>query len=249
MSQVDFGQSLQNGVTQVVSFIPHLIGALLIIVLGYLVSKAIGKVVTRALHKVRFDRSLHTSSAGNAISRMIESPSRLVGSIVFWLIYLGFLSFAVSALNLAVLNNVLTGIYNYVPHVIAAIAIFLVASLVSIEAVRLVARVMGRTATAKLISAVIPSITMSLAVFMILNELNIAKDIVNILFTAIVSSLGLGLALAFGLGGRDVAKGILEQAANSAKENSDMMKSDLKRASANAKAEVQSTKQNLQSQI
>ncbi len=246
MSSFDFGRSLQDGVTTIVTFVPKFVGALLVLFIGYLISKAIGKLVTKALHKVRFDRSLHTSSAGNAISRMVESPSRLVGKIVFWLIYLAFISFAVSALNLAVLNTVLAGIYAYVPHIIAAIAIFLVASAVSVEAVKLVQRVMGKTALAKMIGAVIPAITMSLAVFMILNELNIAKDIINILFTAIVGSAALGMALAFGLGGRDVAKTMLEQAVGSAKENSDMMKSDLKRASANAKAQAQMAKNNLQ---
>lgn len=246
MSTVDIGRSLQDALTQVINFIPHLVGALLVLLLGYLVAKGIGKLVTKALHKVRFDRALHTSSAGNVVSRIIESPSRLVGQIVYWLIYLAFISFAVSALNLAVLNQVLTGIYSYIPHVIASIAIFLVASAVSVEATRFVQRVMGRTATAKIISAVIPAVTLSLAVFMILSELNIAKDIINILFTAIVGAIALGMALAFGLGGRDVARTLLEQAVDSAKGNADMVKSDLKRASNNTKAQAQAAKANMQ---
>lgn len=247
MSRVDLGRSYQDAVTQVINFVPRFIGAVLVLLIGYLISKVIGRLVTKALHKVRFDRSLHTSSVGTVVSRMVESPSRLIGDIVFWLVYLGFISFAVSALNLAVLNNVLTGIYNYIPHVIATVGIFLIASAVSVEAVRLVQRALGRTATAKLMGAVIPSITMSLAVFMILNELNIAKDIVNILFTAIVGSLGLGLALAFGLGGRDVAKALLEQAATTAQANSESMKADLKRASRNAKSQAQDATQSFQS--
>jgi len=245
MSKVDLGHSLQNSVDQVIAFIPHLIGGLLIIIIGYIVSKSIGKLVTRALHKLRFDRSLHTSAAGGVVNRIIESPSKLVGSIVFWLLYLAFLSFAVSALHLAVLDHVLTGIYNYVPHIIASVIIFLVASAVSVEAVRFVARVMGKTATAKLLSAVIPSISMSLAVFMILNELNIAKEIVDILFTAIVGSLGLGMALAFGLGGRDVARGMLESAVSTAQANADAAKADLKRGAANTRAQAQAAKERM----
>ena len=209
MTRIDLSKSYQDALTQVINFVPRFIGAVLVLLIGYLISKAIGRLITKALHKLRFDRSLHMSSAGSVINRIVESPSRLIGDIVFWLVYLGFISFAVSALNLAVLNNVLNGIYNYIPHIIAAVGIFLIASAVSVEGVRLVQRIMRRTATAKLIGAVLPSITMSLAVFMILNELNIAKDIVDILFTAIVGSLGLGMALAFGLGGRDVAKGLL----------------------------------------
>ncbi len=79
---------------------------------------------------------------------------------------------------------------------------------------------------------------MSLAIFMILNQLGIAKDIVNILFTAIVGAAALGLALAFGLGGRDVAKELLEQAADTARANSDRTKSEAQTATSNTKREA-----------
>jgi hypothetical protein len=144
-----------------------------------------------------------------------------------------------------VLNAILAGIYAYIPKVIAAILIFLVASFVSVEATKFVQRVMGRTATAKLISAVIPAVTMSLAFFMILNELEIAKDIVNILFTAIVGSIALGGALAFGLGGREVARDLLEQAVTTAKGNSEQVKADMQRAKANTRAQANRVQENL----
>ncbi|MNL77840.1 hypothetical protein D3C87_2041060 [compost metagenome] len=76
---------------------------------------------------------------------------------------------------------------------------------------------------------------MSLAVFMILNQLGVATDIVNILFTAIVGAIALGLALAFGLGGRDVAKGLLEQAADNARAKQDTIKQQVTQAAENAR--------------
>lgn len=246
MDSFHIRDSLNNILSTIVTFIPRLIGALLILLIGYWIAAAIGRVVRRALHRLRFDRAMHTSAAGNMLSRMFESPAKLVGQIVFWLIYVGVISLAVSALNLPVLNDLLTNIYSYVPRVIAAILIFLVASAVSAGTAKFVQRVMGRTALAKLITAVVPAIVMSLAVFMILNQLNIARDIVNILFTAIVGAVALGLALAFGLGGRDVARQLLEQAVDSARQNSGRVKDEMRTAANNTKRAAQRMKEDTQ---
>jgi len=238
MDSFDIGESFSNILNDFIDFLPQLIGAILILLIGYWIAKLIAKGVQKALHKLRFDRALHTSAAGNTISRVVESPARLVGRIVFWLLYLGVISLAVSALDWTVLNDLLASIYSYVPRVIAAVLIFLVASAISAGTAKFVQRVMGKSATAKLIAAVVPAITMSLAVFMILNQLQIATDIVNILFTAIVGAVALGLALAFGLGGRDVARELLEQAVDTARSNSGTVKSDMQTGAANAKRDA-----------
>lgn len=242
MNRFNVTDSLRNILVRIIDFLPNLIAALLILLIGYWIAKVVGRFVRKALHRLRFDRAMHTSAAGSAVSRVVESPAKLVGQIVFWLIYIGVISLAVAALNLPILNSLLASIYSYVPRVIAAILIFLVASAISAGTDKFVQRVMGRTATAKLIMAIVPAIVMSLAVFMILNQLNIARDIVNILFTAIVGAVALGLALAFGLGGRDVARELLEQTVNNARQNSGRVQEDLRTASINTKREAQRMK-------
>lgn len=245
MNDNDIEQSFGNILTRIIDFLPNLIGAIAILVIGYMIAKLLEKGIRKLLTRARFDRAMHNSSAGNTISRIIESPSRLGGQIAFWLVFIGAISLAISALNLPVLNDLLNTVYSYVPNVIAAVVIFLVASAISAGAAAFVMRVMGRSAMAKIIATVIPAITMSLAVFMILNQLGIAKDIVNILFTAIVGSIALGLALSFGLGGRDVAREILEQAVDNARNNSDQIKSEARQATDTAKREANKAKRNL----
>ncbi len=245
MEDYDIREPFEKILNSIIEFLPHLLGALLILLLGYLIAKALEKGVRKLLNRARFDRAIHNSAAGNTVSRVVESPSRLGGRIAFWLVFVGAISLAVSALDLPVLNDLLNSVYAYVPNVIAAVVIFLVASTVSAAAVALVQRIMGRSAIAKLVATAIPAITMSLAVFMILNQLGIARDIVNILFTAIVGAVALGLALAFGLGGRDVARELLEQAADSARANSGKVKEEAQRASSNAKREASRAKENM----
>lgn len=238
MDEFGISREVNQILGRIINFVPNLIGALLILLIGYWISTMIAKVVTRSLRRLHFDRAVHTSAIGNTASRMIENPSRLAGTVTFWLLFLGVISLAVSALDLSLLNQLLSVIYAYIPNVIAAVLIFLVAGAVSTAAVGFVQQVMGRTAMAKIIATVIPAVTMSLAVFMILNQLGIARDIVNILFTAIVGSVALGLALAFGLGGRDIARGILEQAATKARQNQEAIEAEARQAARNAKRET-----------
>lgn len=235
MDRFDLSDELNDILKKIIDFVPNLIGAILILLIGYWVASLIAGIVRRSLRRMRFDRAIHTSPIGNSVSRVIESPSHLTGAIVFWLLFLGAVSLAISALNLPVLNQLLAAIYAYIPNVIAAVLIFLVAGTVSTAAVGFTSRVMGRTALAKIIATVIPAVVMSLAVFMILNQLGIARDIVNILFTAIVGSVALGLALAFGLGGRDVARDILEQAVAKARDNQDTVEAEVRRGVNNVK--------------
>lgn len=235
MKDFRFGESLTTGLNRVFDFLPQLLGALLLAIIGYFVALLLKMVVTKVLRRVRFDRALHSSPAGNYISRLVESPSRFAGKVVFWLVFLGFISMAVAALNVPALNDLMRGIYGYLPHVIAAILIFLVASAVSVAAVAFVRRVMGKTALSKVIASVIPSLAMSIAVFMILDELMIAEDIVLITYTALIGAVALGLALAFGLGGRDVAARLLEQAYESGRANAGQVKHEATQASQNAK--------------
>ncbi len=238
-------QSFQDGLANVFDYIPQIIGALVLLLIGYFVAKIIEFVVRKVLRRLRFDHALHTSPAGRYIIRIMESPTHFVGRLTFWLIFLAFISFAVSALNLPVLTHILNGIYNYLPHIVAAILIFLVASTLSVSGSAFVQRVMGKTPMAKLIATVWPSLVMSIAAFMILNELAIARDIVNITYAAIMGSLALGLALAFGLGGRDVAKHMLDQAYESGRRNSGSVKAELANAKENTKRQARGAHDNM----
>jgi hypothetical protein len=236
MNSVNIGQAITEGYNRFFAFLPQLLGALVLLVVGYLVAKLLQTVIQKGLEKLHFDRAFSRSTAGEYVVRVLSGPSRFMGKLVFWLVFLFFISLAATALSLPVLNQILTNLYGYIPRIIAAILIFLVASAVAAGATGFARRVLGVTASAKLLAAVIPFVTLSIAAFMILNQLGVATDIVNILFTAIVGSVALGMALAFGLGGRDVARQLLDQAYETGKRNAAQAKADLKVAKADARA-------------
>jgi hypothetical protein len=132
--------------------------------------------------------------------------------VVFWLVFVFFLTSAIGALKIPAVTTFMNQVLAYLPNVIAAIVIFVIAAALAGAVAAGVGKLMGDTPTGKIVATIVPALIMVLAMFMILNQLKIAEDIVSIAFAATMGSLALGLALAFGLGGRDVARRLLEDA-------------------------------------
>src|SRR3712207_2742999 len=115
----------------------------------------------------------------------------------------------------------------YLPNIIAAIAIFVIAALLAGAVAGAVGKLMGDTPTGKIVATVVPSLVMVIAMFMILEQLQIAPEIVRIAFGATMFAIALGLALAFGLGGRPVAQRLLEDAYTKGQEQRAQVRADL----------------------
>lgn len=238
MNVNDISDAAQSGLVRFFEALPQVLGALVIVLIGWVIALVIKTIITKALHGAGFDRLLLDSSAGNYIRRAMDRPSLFMGKFAYWLVFLGFVSLALSSLNIEGLNAFMGAVYGYLPHVIASLLIFLVAGSVSVAAVAFINRVMGETALARTVAAVVPSIVMSIAVFMILNELQIATEIVVITYTAVIGAVALGMALAFGLGGRDIAGRVLEQAYQKGVENASTVSREVKAASERTETEV-----------
>jgi hypothetical protein len=102
---------------------------------------------------------------------------------------------------------------------------------------------MGDTPTGKVVASVVPALVMGIAIFMILNQLKIAPEIVQITYTALIGALALGLALAFGLGGREVAAELLRGAYRKGQEQKGQVKADLQQGKERAQDQAQSAAQ------
>jgi len=137
----------------------------------------------------------------------------------------------------------------YLPNVIAAIVIFVVAAAIAGAIAAGVAKLLGDTPTGKVVAAAIPSIVMLIAVFMILNQLMIAPEIVQITYTALLGALALGLALAFGLGGREVAAQMLGQAYRKGQEQQDQVKADMQKGRERGQEQAQRGKERAQQEV
>ena len=219
------------------AWVPALLGAIAVLVIGYIVAKLVEKLVARATYGAGLDRTLHTGPGGDVVSKITSSPSRLLGTIAFWAIFLSAISLAASVLHIKALTAFVGAVWGYLPNVVAAIAIFIIAGLIATAVSTLAARAMGGTGIGKVVATAAPILVMTIATFMILNQLKIAPAIVTITYAAILGAIALGSALAFGLGGRDVAARMLEGAYTNVQENKDQWKRDLDRGMTRARNE------------
>jgi hypothetical protein len=105
---------------------------------------------------------------------------------------------------------------------------------------------MGDTPTGKLVGSIVPTIVLVIGVFMVLNQLKIAEEIVTITFAVLMGSLGLGMALAFGLGGRQVAADLLNDAYDKGRENKDRVKRDFETGKERAKDQADNAQQKVE---
>src|SRR5918992_2645994 len=242
---VDLTTSLQQALDSLFKFIPNLIGFLVILIVGYFVARLAKAVIARVLDKVGLDRHLHSGQTGEYVERISPgaSPARLIGAVAFWFIFLFVLSAAIGALQIPAVTAFMNQVLAYLPNVIVAVVIFVVAGVVAAAVAGVVAKTMGDTPTGKVVASVVPALVMGIAIFMILNQLKIAPEIVQITYTALIGALALGLALAFGLGGREVAaemlRGAYEGQREQVKQDLRVGKEQAKRDAARARSAVE----------
>ena len=228
-SAVNVGDSAQTALDSFFGFLPKLLGFILVLAIGWIVAKVVKTAVTKLLQKVGLDKALHSGTTGQYVDRIAPdtSPSRLIGSLAYWFIFLGALAIAVSQLGIAALDNFVAAIGAYLPNIIAAVLIFVVAGAIAAAIGGLVARTMGDTPTGKVVGSVVPVLVMAIATFMILNQLQIAEEIVTITYAALLGAAALAMALAFGLGGRDLANRMLSDAYDKGQEQRGQVKRDM----------------------
>ena len=225
---MDIGDSFQNTTDGIFDFLPNLVGFLLILLVGYIVAKVVAGIVGKLLEKVHLDRKLHESSARRYVDAVLPGASAANGiaRIVFWFIFIFFITAAIGALGIPAATGFMNDVLAYLPNVVVAILIFIVAALLSGAIAGAVVKFMGDTPTGKVVGTVAPAVIMTIAFFMILEQLQIAPEIVRIAFTAIMFALALGLALAFGLGGRELAADMLRQAKDKGSDAAARVKQD-----------------------
>ena len=192
MAAVQISDSIQQGLDAFFGFLPNLLAFLVILVVGYFIAKVVSKVVQKVAEKAGLDKALHESDAKQYVDRVLPgaSPSAGIGKVFFYIIFLFVLTAAIGALKIPAVTAFMNQVLAYLPNVIAAIIIFVVAAAIAGAVAGGVAKLMGDTPTGKVVATAVPSLVMLIAVFMILNQLKIAPEIVTITYAALLGSRG-----------------------------------------------------------
>jgi hypothetical protein len=207
--------SLQNVWLQVASFLPNLIGAVIVLIIGLIVAAGLGALVEKIFEALRLDTFLEKLGLKPYFDRanLKVRAAYFLGRLVYWFIAIVFLLAVSDSLGLYALSSFLGAVLGYLPNVIAAVLILL-ASVVLGNFTRRV--VMASVMSAKLHAAhFLGTLTWwAIVVFgflAALTQLNIAVTIIQSLVTGFIAMLALAGGLAFGLGGKDYANHLLSR--------------------------------------
>lgn len=245
---VDIGDSFQTTLDTIFGFIPNILAFLIILLIGYIVARIIKGIVAKGLQAAGLDKQLHESDAKSYVDKVIPnaSPSNGIATIVFYFVFVFFLFSAIGALKIPALTTFMNQVLSYLPNVIVAIIIFVAAAVISGAVAAAAVRFMGDTPTGKVVATVLPALVMVIAMFMILQQLKIAEQIVQIAFAATMGALALGLALAFGLGGRPIAQQMLQEGYDAAQRNKEQVRADIESGKQNAQQDAQQAQSQMQ---
>ena len=208
-------EPVRQMLTRILAYLPVLAGALIILIVGWLIAKAIRGIIDWLLKVVRFDTLADKAGISEVLRKgdLKISAREVVSGIVYWLIIIMVLVMTVDALGLPKASDVLASLFAYVPNVIAALLVLVVAMFLASFVSGIVRTAAGNANLPKpeIFAGISRWAIIIFAATIALEQLGIAPLLVTTTFNIILGGVCLALAIAFGLGGKDAAARYLEE--------------------------------------
>lgn len=207
-------EPVREMLARVAGFLPTLIGVLVILIVGWIIAGILKTLVVKVLKLIQLDTASEKSGLGDVLRRggIRYTLSELIGVLIYWLIMLLVFMTALNALGMTVAASLLDKVILYIPNVIAAIFILALGIFFS-SMIGTVVRTASSNAgipQAKFLGQLTQTVIMIFAVVITLEQLNIASSILNLAINIILASLGLAVAIAVGLGSKDIAGKLMQ---------------------------------------
>ncbi len=202
MLAVSFTEGIEDAWSDVAAFVPKLVGALAILLIGWFIAKAIRKLVHRVLTRVGFDGLVDRSGLGGYIERAGWADSGLLlAKIVYFAVMIIVLQLAIGAFGDTAVQDVLNDLLAFIPKVFVALIIVVLTGAVANAVRGFVAPAVSHLDYGNIITQVVTIGIWVIGGFAALDQIEIAQDIVDTLFTTVMASLGAILVIKFGVGG------------------------------------------------
>lgn len=208
-----FITSLTGALALLLGAIPKILGFLVILIIGWIIASAIAAAVAALLRAVRFNDLARRSGFAGFVEQMgiRRDSAGVIADLAKWFVRLIVLITAFDALGLPAVSQVLQQLLLWLPNLVVALVVLVLAGLVA-NALASVVRGATREAglgNPELLATVARVAVWAFAIVIAVNQIGVAETLVNTLFMAIVGALALALGLSFGLGGRETAARIV----------------------------------------
>jgi len=208
------GQAYENLVRMFADFLPRLVVMLVIVLVGLLVAYVLKMTLRAVLHVTKLDR-LSEEAGASRFLRMAALPSmtELLSRSLFWVTWCGFILIGISILGVAGLQEQISRLFLLLPAIFVAILVLFLGLVTAnfLSRAALLAAVNAGYPSPKLLSWSIRFVIWALAISMALEQVGVARQTVIAAFSIVFGAFMLGLAIAFGLGGRELARDFLER--------------------------------------
>ena len=196
---VDVGGSVHDGLSAVATFVPKLVGFLLILIVGYLIAKFIAKLVDKLLEKVGFDGAVEKGGIKKALAKSSFDASDIVAKIVFFAIFIPVLSAAIGVLGIAALTAPLAAFIALIPKILVAVVLVVVGAALAGAVKSLISNSLGGLSYGNGLATAVGALIVVLFVKAALDEVGIATNVTNaVLYTALAIVAGVTIV---GVGG------------------------------------------------
>ncbi|MBU1292179.1 hypothetical protein KKH07_01690 [Patescibacteria group bacterium] len=215
--------SLQGLWIGFIEFLPSLLGAIIIFIIGWIIATLLGKLAAQVIRTLRIDQILEKMSFKRSLERanLKLDSGKFIGEIVRWFFIIVFLMAATDILGLPEVTIFLRRVLLYIPQIMVAVLILLIAVLVANFLQRLVKASVEAAGlkSANFLGAITKWAILIFALLSALLQLGIVPALIETLFTGFIAALAIGLGLSFGLGGKDIAAETLSKLKNEVREN------------------------------
>lgn len=200
---------------KIIQFLPNLLAALVILIAGFMLAGLLGWVFSRICRLLGLDKYSPRFSIVEVLRKGgIEDPlSVLLSKVIKWATVVVFIIISLYTLNSPTVERLLESFFFYLPSVFVAFLVLLFGYILAnfLGRAALIAAVNAGIRISRMIAKLVKLAILLLAVTMALEQLGIGKDAILIAFALVFGGVVLALAIAFGLGGKEVAKGYLER--------------------------------------
>jgi Mechanosensitive ion channel, conserved TM helix len=230
VAAVDFQGGVTSAWSNVITFVPKLAAALLIILVGYLLAKVVASVLNKVLERVGFDRAVERGGIKQALARSKYDPSDILAKLVFWTIMLFVLQLAFGVFGPNPVSDLLRGLIAYLPNIFVAIVILVIAAAIARAVTDLLSNLLGAVQGGQLLAKGAGIAILVFAAFAALDQLQIAPRIVTGLWYALLAAVVGSVVVAVGGGGIRPMQRYWERAAGRAEERAPQVRQQVQQS-------------------
>ncbi|MFP5218701.1 MAG: mechanosensitive ion channel family protein [Actinomycetes bacterium] len=205
-----FEAGFERSLEEFAQLLPKIGYFLLILIVGAILAKFVAKILTTVLQRVGFDKLVERGGVKKAMASSKYDAAGILGKIVYYFIFLLVLSAAFSVFGPNPVSDFLAQIIAFLPNIFVAVLVLVIAAAVAAALKELISSMLGGLSYGNALANAVSLFVIALGVFFALDQLQIAPDIVNGLFYALLALIVLPLIIAFGVGGIEPAREVIQ---------------------------------------